>query len=202
MFYKKPKPAQIKAADEAMASLLPNAEKIYDIPAREFMVKWLSVFAPDMSVADAKAFCLPRLLYKNRIWHAFSFRKTDCVYGDEADEAAAGKLCGEGFILMCDAQAVYRADDLSALTVEGIKSLKSAVVFDSAYKMTYAVCDEEGCGPFFKISECAACCGCSGCDISGCEKSTDIYRTDETGGEANTHGDCDETEAAEETDNE
>ena len=195
MFYKRPKPAQIKAADEAMSSLLPDAEKIYDIPAREFMVKWLSVFAPDMSVADAKAFCLPRLLYKNRIWHAFSFRKTDCIYGDEADEAAAEKLCGDGFILMCDAQAVYRADDLSALTVEDIKSLKSAVVFDSEYKMTYAVCDEEGCGPFFKMSECAECCGCSGCDISDCEKRTAV-ETDET------DGDGEANECREKADNE
>ena len=200
MFYKRPKPAQIKAADEAMSALLPDAEKVYDIPAREFMVKWLSVFAPDMSVADAKAFCLPRLLYKNRIWHAFSFRKTDCVYGEDADDAAAGKLRGEGYILMCDAQAVYRTDDLSPLTVGDIKKLKSAVVFDSEYKMTYAVCDEEGCGPFFKMSECAACRGCNGCGISDCEKRTDALETDEAGGVAN---ECpDETEAPEKADNE
>lgn len=201
MFYKRPKPAQIKAADEAMSALLPDAEKVYDIPAREFMVKWLSVFAPDMSVADAKAFCLPRLLYKNRIWHAFSFRKTDCVYGEDADEAAAGKLRGEGYILMCDAQAVYRAYDLSVLTVEDIKKLKSAVVFDSEYKMTYAVCDEEGCGPFFKLSECAACGGCGGCGISDCEKRADAVENDDTGdNEANESHE--EAEAAEKTSNE
>ena len=153
MFYKRPGAEQRDSADKAVGALPVKAEKITDIPVREYMLKWLSAFAGDISVADAKAFCLPRLLYQNYIWHAFSFRKTDCIYGDDAAMAARDGIPGECFILMCDAQALYKIPDGSVLTPQVTESLGNAVVFDTKFTKTYVHTGEDGTGPFYKEAE-------------------------------------------------
>lgn len=150
MFYKKPTEKQISAAEDAISTLPVSAEKITDIPVREYMLKWLSAFAGDMTYADARAFCLPRLLYRNYIWHAFSFRKTDCIYGEDAVEAAKDGIPGECFILMCDGQALYKIPDGSILTPQVAESLGNAVVFDTKFTKTYVYTGEDGTGPFYK----------------------------------------------------
>lgn len=147
LFKKIPNEAKIDF-EKKIISLLPNAKKS-DTNPREVMLHWLSAFAPDMTYRDAKDFCLPRRRYKNNLWHAFSFKLTDCLAGEEAEEAYSG-FDGECFILSEETEEVYTVSDGSALTLPVLHSLGNVTVFTKDFSETYTVTGESETGPYYK----------------------------------------------------
>ena len=108
MFTKKISEAEKEAARKKVREVFGECREITDKPLRPFMLKWLSAFAPDMEYYDAKSFCLPRRMYQNNLWHAFSFQKTDCYMGALANEAFAGGLPGTCYIFLNREQLLFQ----------------------------------------------------------------------------------------------
>lgn len=154
MFVKKATPAQLDAAKNRLSEAFGKAEAVNNVPVKEYMLKWLSAFAPDMTFYDAKSFCLPRLMYKNYLWHAFSFQKTDCYMDEDADAAFGEGFDGECYILLNDENLLCKTDG-SALTLEKIKTFENIIVFTIDYTKTYVYTGKEGFGPYFKSADMA-----------------------------------------------
>ena len=129
MFYKRPGAEQQDSADKAVGALPVKAEKITDIPVREYMLKWLSAFAPDMTYSDAKAYCLPRLMYKNYLWNAFGFEKAECVMGEDAENAFGGGFEGECFVLLNDENLLCTVPDGTVFSPENTARFSNIIIF-------------------------------------------------------------------------
>lgn len=127
----------------------PDIRRITNVPVREYMIKWLSSFAPGMTYADAKAFCLPRFLKKNYLWHAFSFGKAEALAGEEADEKYGNGFDGECFILLNKENLLCALPDGKALTPEKLRGLNDAVIFKKDFSETYVYTGKDGFGPYY-----------------------------------------------------
>ena len=154
MFHKKPDPAVQRAAAEQIAALYPDAAAA-ELPAEEFRIRWLNAFAPDMPFAEAKSFCLPRHMYENHLWHAFSFERTDCYMGDVAREAFSDGIDGACFLYLDGAQLLYRLPDGRALNAGALDAIANVIVTDEAFTVTYVNTGKEMTGPYFKSDDLA-----------------------------------------------
>lgn len=155
MFVKKATAAQLDAAKNRLTVAFGETETVDNAPVKEYMLKWLSAFAPDMTVYDAKSFCLPRLMYKNYLWHAFSFQKTDCYMDEDADEAFGEGFEGDCYVLLNDENLLCKSDG-SAITLEKIKTFENIIIFTADYAKTYVYTGKEGFGPYFKSADMAS----------------------------------------------
>ena len=117
---------------------------------RAFMLEWLSAFAPDMTYRDAKAYCLPRLMYKNHLWHAFSFEKTDFCAGESAMESAIGAFTGKCLLYFEDGGLLLAVEDGSVLTPELLSGFSNVIAATGDMKKTYVYTGEENTGPYYK----------------------------------------------------
>ena len=113
----------------------------------------LSVFAPDMTVYDAKSFCLPKLFFKNYLWHAFSFQKTDCYVEEDADEAFAKGFEGPCYILLNHEKILCKVADGKVITPEKLKEFSNIIVFTEDFSETYVHTGSEEFGPYYKSAD-------------------------------------------------
>ncbi len=150
---KKAPEKELGLLEASLRDKLGEVTRVTDAPVREYMLKWLSAFAPDMSYSDAKAYCLPRFLYKNYLWHAFSFRKAEFIEGDEAIDAAKDGFPGECFILMNNENLLCTVPDGSILTPDTLAELCCAVVFTKDFKKTYVNTGSDDFGPYFAAAK-------------------------------------------------
>ncbi len=155
MFVKKATAAQIDEAFEKLCSVYGAVERVEDAPVKEYMVKWLSAFAPDMAVYDAKSFCLPRRRFKNYLWHAFSFQKTDCWFEDDATEAFKDGFEGECYILLNDENLLCTVPDGRVFDPENVKGFKNIIVFTKDFGETFVYTGKDKFGPYYKSKEIA-----------------------------------------------
>ncbi len=153
MFMKKISEAEKAAARKKVQEVFGENREITDKPLRPFMLKWLSAFAPDMEYYDAKAFCLPRRMYQNNLWHAFSFQKTDCYMGDLAKEAFTGGFPGMCYIFLNRELLLFQIPDGGILTPERVSAFDSIIVTDKEFSCTYVHTGKEDMGPYFKTAE-------------------------------------------------
>lgn len=153
MLIKKAKPAEIAAAKEKIQEFLPEAALVEDIPVREYMIKWLSAFAPDMTVYDAKSFCLPKLFFKNYLWHAFSFEKTDCFIEEDAEAEFKEGFEGACYLLLNHENLLWKIPDGRVLNFENVKEFKNLIVFTEDFTKTYVHTGSDEFGPYYKSSD-------------------------------------------------
>ena len=150
MFRKSAAEAEMAKVFQSLCEKFPGIERVSDSPVREYMIKWLSAFAPDMTYADAKAFCLPRYLKKNYLWHAFSFNLAECAAGEEADEKYSGGFEGKCYLLMNEENLLCTVPDGKCLTPEKLSELYDAVIFKADFSETYVYTGKDGFGPYYK----------------------------------------------------
>lgn len=155
MFRKKATLAEKTAAREKIALTLEGAKEIDDIPVREFMLKWLQSFAPDMPVYDAKAFCLPKMFFKNYLWHAFSFQKTDCYIGEDATAEYRGGFEGECYVLLNGENLLFTVEDGTALTLEKVEEFTNIIIFKKDFSETFVHTGSKEFGPYYKSADMA-----------------------------------------------
>ncbi len=148
MFSKKISSAKKAEALEKAAALIPGI-KAAEEDIREVKLRWLSAFAPDMTLRDAKDYCLPRMRFKNHLWHAFSFRLTDCPVGEEAAEKYNG-FSGECFVLDEETNSLYTVGDGSPLSASLLSKLGNVTVFTKSFTETFSVTGMPEVGPFYK----------------------------------------------------
>ena len=153
MFVKKATVQEIAASQEKLREVFGEISIIDDIPVKEYMVKWLSVFAPDMTVYDAKSFCLPKLFFKNYLWHAFSFQKTDCYIEEDAEEAFAKGFEGPCYILLNHERLLCKVADGKVITLEKLKEFSNIIVFTEDFSGTYVHTGNEEFGPYYKSAD-------------------------------------------------
>ncbi len=153
MFTKKISEAEKEAARKKVREVFGECQEITDKPLRPFMLKWLSAFAPDMEYYDAKSFCLPRRMYQNNLWHAFSFQKTDCYMGGLANEAFAGGFSDACYIFLNHEQLLFQIPDGGILTPELVSACDNIIVTDKNFSYTYVYTGKENTGPYFKTAE-------------------------------------------------
>lgn len=153
MFKKKISEQEKEAARKKMQEVFGECHEITDKPLRPFMLKWLSAFAPDMEYYDAKSFCLPRRMYQNNLWHAFSFQKTDCYMGALAQEAFSGGFSGMCYIFLNREMLLFQIPDGSILNPETVSAFDSIIVTDKAFSCTYVHTGKEDTGPYFKTAD-------------------------------------------------
>lgn len=153
MFTKKISEVEKEAARKKMQEAFGECREITDKPLRPFMLKWLSAFAPDMEYYDAKAFCLPRRMYQNNLWHAFSFQKTDCYMGDLAREAFTEGFPGMCYILLNRELLLFQIPDGGSLTPELVSAFDNIIVTDKDFSCTYVYTGKKDMGPYFKTAE-------------------------------------------------
>lgn len=156
MFFKKASAAEIGAAREKVSEAFGEVEYIEDVPVKEYMLKWLSAFAPDMTVYDAKSFCLPKLLYKNYLWHAFSFQKTDCYMAEDAAEAYGEGFDGPVFVLLNGENILFKLADGKKLGPSAVGGFNNIIVFKEDFSETYVNTGSEEFGPYYKSADMAA----------------------------------------------
>ncbi|MBE6587036.1 MAG: DUF4275 family protein [Ruminococcaceae bacterium] len=155
MFVKKATPAEIAGAKEKLERAFGEVIPVEDMPVREYMIKWLSVFAADMTVYDAKSFCLPKLLYRNYLWHAFSFQKTDCYVDEDAEEAFKNGFEGECYILLNRENLLCKIPDGRVLNPENVKEFDNFIVFTADFSETFVHTGNEEFGPYYKSADMA-----------------------------------------------
>lgn len=150
MFKKKNTAAQTEEAFEKLQTVFGSVEKVEDAPPKEYMIKWLSAFAPDVAVYDAKSFCLPRRRYKNYLWHAFSFQKTDCWFDEDAVEAFKNGFEGECYVLLNEEELLCTVPDGKIFDPENVKEFNNIIIFKKDFGETYVYTGKEGFGPYYK----------------------------------------------------
>ncbi len=155
MFVKKATAAQIAEVKEKLAGAFGEISFVDDVPVKEYMLKWLSAFAPDMTVYDAKSFCLPKLMFRNYLWHAFSFQKTDCYIDEDAEEAFAEGFEGPCFVLLNGENILCRVENGKVFNPENVKEFKNFIVFTEDYSKTYVHTGSDEFGPYFKSADMA-----------------------------------------------
>ena len=153
MLIKKAKPAEIAAAKDSLVSFFGEVTFVEDVPVKEYMLKWLSAFAPDMTVYDAKSFCLPKLFFKNYLWNAFSFQKTDCYVEEDAEEAFANGFEGPCYVLLNGENVLCKIADGSGLTPENVKAFSNIIIFTEDFSKTYVHTGNEEFGPYYKSAD-------------------------------------------------
>ncbi len=153
MLIKKAKPAEIAAAKDKLVSAFGDVAFVEDVPVKEYMIKWLSSFAADMTVYDAKAFCLPKLFFKNYLWHAFSFQKTDCFVEEDAVEAFENGFEGPCYILLNHENVLCKIADGSVLNPENVKAFEHIIVFTEDFSKTFVHTGSEEFGPYYKSAD-------------------------------------------------
>ena len=155
MFNKKTSLAQKEAAREKVAEVFDGAKEIDNIPVKEFMIKWLSAFAPDMPVYDAKSFCLPKMFFKNYLWHAFSFQKTDCYTAEDATAEFEKGFSGECFILLNGENIIFTVENGKDITLEKLGEFNNIIIFTKDYTETFVHTGSEEFGPYYKSADMA-----------------------------------------------
>ncbi len=155
MFVKKTTKEQIESALSRLRSAFGEIKYIEDIPVKKYMIRWLATFAPDMPLYDAKSFCLPRKLYKNYLWHAFSFQKTDSYIDEMATEAFEGSFAGKCYVLLNDENIICAVPDGSVFTLEKISEFKNIIIIDGDFKKTYVHTGNDEFGPYYKTYDMA-----------------------------------------------
>ena len=151
MFGKKKNTAkQMDEAFEKLKAVYGSVERVDDVPVKEYMVKWLSAFAPDMPVYDAKSFCLPKNRYKNYLWHAFSFQKTDSLFDVDAIEEFVSGFEGECFVLLNEENLLCTVPDGRVFDPENVKDFNNVIIFTKDFTETYVYTGKEGFGPYYK----------------------------------------------------
>lgn len=155
MFVKKTTREQIEGALSHLRSTFGEVTYIEDIPVKKYMIRWLAVFAPDMPLYDAKSFCLPRKLYKNYLWHAFSFQKTDSYIDEMAEEAFEGSFAGKCYVLLNDENIICAVPDGSVFTLEKLAEFKNIIIIDGDFTKTYVHTGNEEFGPYYKTDDMA-----------------------------------------------
>lgn len=163
MFVKKATAHQLENALASLREAFGKVEPVEDAPTKEYMIKWLSVFAPEMSVYDAKSFCLPRKMYKNYVWHAFSFQKTDCFVEEDAAEAFKDGFAGECYVLLNDENLLCTVPDGGVFDPESVKGFENIVVFTKDFTRTYVHTGKSGFGPYYKSADMAVADGSEPC---------------------------------------
>lgn len=153
MLWKKASPEACEKIKEKLCSVFTDVQCMTDAPVKQYMIKWLSAFAPDMTYAQAKSFCLPRLLYKNHLWNAFAFEKAPCLAGEEADDAAKDGFLGDCFVLAEEENLLFSVKNETPAIPEKIKDFKNIAVFTKDFSRTYIYTGEDGFGPYFKTAE-------------------------------------------------
>lgn len=142
-----------EAARKKMQEVFGECHEITDKPLRPFLLKWLSAFAPDMEYYDAKSFCLPRRMYQNYLWHAFSYQKTDCYMGALAEEAFSGGFPGMCYILLNRELLLFQIPNGEILTPETVSAFDSIIITDKVFSCTYVYTGKEETGPYFKTAD-------------------------------------------------
>lgn len=153
MFHKKATEKEMTAALEKLKKEFGEINRLDGSPVREYMLKWLSAFAPDMTYSDAKAYCLPRLMYKNYLWNAFGFEKAECVMGEDAENAFGGGFEGECFVLLNDENLLCTVPDGTVFSPESTARFSNIIIFTKDFSKTYVNTGKEGFGPYYKDSE-------------------------------------------------
>lgn len=150
MFGKKVTKDQQNLAYESLCSAFGEVSIVDDAPLKEYLIKWLSAFAPDMTYYDAKSFCLPRRMYKNYIWNAFSFQKTDCYIGEDAVKELEGGFEGPCYVLLNGENLLCEIPDGRVLSPEAVSAFSNIVVFTKDFSETYVHTGIDEFGPYYK----------------------------------------------------
>lgn len=129
-------------------SIFPTAAES-QVSKKSFMIEWLANFAPDMSYADAKALCLPRILHDNYLWHAFSFEKADYIAASDADAALDRGLEGECYVLLNGINTLFTLPDGTGVTKDMLKAFDNIIICKKDFSETYVFTGEEGFGPYY-----------------------------------------------------
>jgi hypothetical protein len=112
---------------------------------------WILHFVPQEKWQKADAcYCLPKKDgYSDYLWHAFSFKLIDALYGDEARSALCHAHIGEVILLSNWEDAGFSIPDGSALTTQILDGIADAVLTSADFKWTYAKTHESDLGPYF-----------------------------------------------------
>ena len=153
MFVKKATAQELTACFEKLKEAFGEVEKVEDAPAKQYMIKWLSAFAPDMTFADAKSFCLPRIMYRNYIWHAFSFEKTDSFVDDDAREAFKAGFEGRCYVLLNGENLLCAVPDGTVFNPENVSAFSNIVIFKEDFSETYVHTGSAEFGPYYKSAD-------------------------------------------------
>lgn len=153
MFKKKIDPNKIEEIKKSICDICGDASEVSVDELRPFMLRWLSAFAPDMSVYDAKSFCLPKLFFKNYLWNAFSFQKTECYMDEDAKEALAEGFSGPCFVLVYEECLLYSVSDGGAFTPENVAALGNVIITAEDYSKTYVNTGKDEFGPYYKSAD-------------------------------------------------
>ncbi|MBE6714942.1 MAG: DUF4275 family protein [Ruminococcaceae bacterium] len=153
MFVKKATAAQIEAAVASLRESFGELTYIDNVPVKQYMLKWMSAFAPDVTVYDAKSFCLPKKLFRNYLWHAFSFQKTDSYVDEDAVAQFQNGFEGKCYILLNDENIICAVPDGRIFDPENVKHFKNIIIFTADYTKTYVHTGNPEFGPFYKSSD-------------------------------------------------
>lgn len=155
MFKKKVSNELLEKLGGKLSALGVEACQVTDAPVKEYMIKWMGAFAPDVTVYDANSFCLPKLFFKNYLWNAFSFQKTDCYMDEYATEAFADGFEGPCFVLYNGENILFKVTDGTVFDPENVKTLGNVVIFTQDFEKTYVNTGSDEFGPYYKTREMA-----------------------------------------------
>ncbi len=155
MFVKKATPLELEEKLTALKAAFGEVCEVSDAPAKEYMIKWLSAFAPDMTLSDAKSFCLPRMMYRNYLWHAFSFEKTDSYVADDAADSFKNGFEGPCYLLLNHENLLCRVPDGRIFDPEKVSAFSNIIIFTEDFTETYVHTGSSEFGPYYKSSEMA-----------------------------------------------
>ena len=153
MFVKKATAQELAASFEKLREAFGQVERVEDAPAKQYMIKWLSAFAPDMTYGDARSFCLPRIMYRNYIWHAFSFEKTDSYVDDDAREAFKAGFEGRCYVLLNGENLLCAVPDGTVFNPENVSEFSNIVIFKEDFSETYVHTGSHEFGPYYKSAD-------------------------------------------------
>lgn len=113
--------------------------------------QWEDNFANHMSLKEKEAIHL----YDDDgacgyLWHLFSYKKRDCLQGEEAEKAFNNEHKNDCYIFYQHENTALMLEEADALNVNDLLDESDVYVVDKDFNWTYVKTHETGwCGPYF-----------------------------------------------------
>ncbi len=113
--------------------------------------RWEDHFANHLSDQEKKSIYLHgEDWYSGYLWHIFSYKKRDCLQGEQADIAfnqESKKFC---YVFYQHSDDAFILENASSLNVNDFLNEEDVYVVDKEFNWTYVKTHETGwCGPYF-----------------------------------------------------
>lgn len=135
-FIRKASAHEIDAASRKVTELVPSAKLLPADMAHRFAIQWLANFAPDMTLRDAKAFCLPRRLRRNYLANAIEMQYVSSLDGDEKEAVLSEGFSGNCYLFLNDINVLFSVENGADITSDVLSKLDYPIATDKKLTLT------------------------------------------------------------------